>query len=98
MSGDLMEHAEKETTVDQRAKTDGLAQVMPEDETAAMGRDAANSNRPARKRSRSARFLGGVGLGYSFQAISMLVGLWMTPFLLRHIGQHDLGVWMVGTQ
>jgi len=28
----------------------------------------------------------------------MLVGLWLTPFLLHHIGQHDLGVWLVATQ
>lgn len=28
----------------------------------------------------------------------MLVGLWLTPFLLRRVGQHDLGLWLVGGQ
>ena len=28
----------------------------------------------------------------------MIVGLWLTPFLLRNIGQHDYGLWLVGTQ
>lgn len=37
-------------------------------------------------------------MGYAYQALLMVVGLWLTPFLLHHIGQHDLGVWMVATQ
>src|SRR5579864_1341919 len=48
--------------------------------------------------SRTGRFLHGVWLGYAYQGLIMLVGLWLTPFLLRHIGQHDYGVWLVGTQ
>ncbi len=28
----------------------------------------------------------------------MLVGLWLTPFLLRRVGQHDYGLWLVGAQ
>jgi len=28
----------------------------------------------------------------------MLTGLWMTPFLLHRIGQHDYGLWLVGLQ
>ena len=27
-----------------------------------------------------------------------VVGLWLTPFLLGHIGRHDLGLWLVATQ
>jgi O-antigen/teichoic acid export membrane protein len=28
----------------------------------------------------------------------MLTGIWLTPFLLRHLGQHDYGLWLVGLQ
>jgi O-antigen/teichoic acid export membrane protein len=48
--------------------------------------------------SRSKRFLGGLGLGYSYQALVMLAALWLTPFLLKHIGQHDYGLWLTGLQ
>ena len=47
---------------------------------------------------RSKRFLSAVLLGYTHQALLMLVGLWLTPFLLRRIGQHDYGVWLIGLQ
>ena len=48
--------------------------------------------------SRTNRFLSGIGFGYTSQVLTMLVGLWLTPFLLRRIGQHDYGLWLVGTQ
>ena len=48
--------------------------------------------------SRSRRFLGGLGFGYLNQAAVMLTGLWLTRFFLRHIGQHDYGLWLAGTQ
>lgn len=48
--------------------------------------------------SRTKRFLGGVGLGYANQVLVTVVGLWLTPFLLHRIGQHDYGLWLVGTQ
>jgi O-antigen/teichoic acid export membrane protein len=48
--------------------------------------------------SRTNRFLSGIGLGYASQIMATLVGLWLVPFLLRRIGQHDYGLWMVGTQ
>ena len=48
--------------------------------------------------SRTNRFLSGIGFGYASQILTMLVGLWLTPFLLRRIGQHDYGLWLVGTQ
>ena len=48
--------------------------------------------------SRTKRFLGGVSLGYTFQVLLTVVGLWLTPFLLHRIGQHDYGLWLVGAQ
>jgi hypothetical protein len=48
--------------------------------------------------SRTIRFLGGVWLGYLYQAVVTLAGFWLTPFLLRNIGQHDYGLWLVGFQ
>src|ERR1700682_272110 len=48
--------------------------------------------------SRTRRFLGGVSLGYANQVLLTVVGLWLTPFLLRRIGQHDYGLWRVGAQ
>jgi O-antigen/teichoic acid export membrane protein len=48
--------------------------------------------------SRSRKFLGGLILTYGYQAIVLFVGLWLTPFYLRRIGQHDYGLWLVGTQ
>jgi O-antigen/teichoic acid export membrane protein len=48
--------------------------------------------------SRTNRFLSGISFGYASQLITMLVGLWLTPFLLHRIGQHDYGLWLVGTQ
>jgi O-antigen/teichoic acid export membrane protein len=48
--------------------------------------------------SRTKRFLGGVSLGYTNQVLLTVVGLWLTPFLLHRIGQHDYGLWLVGAQ
>src|SRR5271169_6502072 len=48
--------------------------------------------------SRSRRFLGGLIMTYGYQAIVLFVGLWLTPFYLRRIGQHGYGLWLVGTQ
>src|SRR5258708_1661948 len=48
--------------------------------------------------SRTKRFLGGVSLGYTNQGLVMVAGLWLTPFLLHRIGQHDYGLWLVGAQ
>jgi len=47
---------------------------------------------------RSKRFLSAVLLTYTYQGLLMLVGLWLTPFLLKQIGQHDYGVWLIGLQ
>ena len=48
--------------------------------------------------SRTNRFLSGISFGYASQVITTLVGFWLTPFLLYRIGQHDYGLWLVGTQ
>lgn len=48
--------------------------------------------------SRTNRFLRGISYGYASQALTTLVALWLTPFLLHRIGQHDYGLWLVGTQ
>jgi O-antigen/teichoic acid export membrane protein len=48
--------------------------------------------------SRTNRFLRGIGFGYASQVLTTLVAFWLTPFLLRRIGQHDYGLWLVGTQ
>ena len=47
---------------------------------------------------RTHRFLGGVSFGYLLLVLSTVVGLWLTPFLLRNIGPHDLGLWLITTQ
>jgi O-antigen/teichoic acid export membrane protein len=46
--------------------------------------------------SRTRRFLDGVALTYANQVFVMLVGLWLTPFLLHRLGQHDFGLWLIG--
>jgi O-antigen/teichoic acid export membrane protein len=48
--------------------------------------------------SRTKRFLSGVSFGYANQVVVTVVGLWLTPFLLHRIGQHDYGLWLVGAQ
>jgi len=48
--------------------------------------------------SRTRRFLSAVSLGYASQALTMLTGLWLTPFLLWRIGKDDFGLWLLGTQ
>ncbi len=48
--------------------------------------------------SRTSRFLGGLSFGYLHLVAVTIAGLWLTPFLLRHIGQHDLGLWLMITQ
>ena len=45
--------------------------------------------------SRTRRILGGTTFGYLHQAAIVLVGLWLTPFLLRQVGQHEYGLWLV---
>lgn len=48
--------------------------------------------------SRTNRFLSGIGFGYASQVLTTLIGFGLTPFLLYRIGQHNYGLWLVGTQ
>ena len=48
--------------------------------------------------SRTKRVLGGAGIGYLHQIAVILLGLWLTPFLLRRLGQHEYGLWLVAGQ
>src|SRR5262249_49981161 len=48
--------------------------------------------------SRLRRFVGGLGLGYIHTVLTVAVGLSLTPFLLRHLGSHDYGLWLLGAQ
>lgn len=50
------------------------------------------------KGSRTTRFLEGIGLGYTHQALVMIVGLWLPPFLLSRIGAEHYGMWLVASQ
>lgn len=47
---------------------------------------------------RSRRILGGVSYGYLNALAAMLAGLWLTPFLLRHLGARELGLWFAVQQ
>jgi O-antigen/teichoic acid export membrane protein len=48
--------------------------------------------------SRTRRLLGGISLGYLQAALSMVVALWLTPFLLHHLEEHDYGLWLLAAQ
>ena len=48
--------------------------------------------------SRLRRFVAGLSLGYIHAVLTIAVGLWLTPFLLRHLGSHDYGLWLLGAQ
>ena len=52
----------------------------------------------AGRMSRTRRFLGGLGCGLFNQVLIMVVGLWLTSFLLGRVGRHDYGLWLVATQ
>jgi O-antigen/teichoic acid export membrane protein len=48
--------------------------------------------------SRTRRYLGGLGFGYANAVLVTLAGLWLTAFLLDHVGQHQYGLWLIGLQ
>ena len=48
--------------------------------------------------SRLRRFVGGLGVGYVHAIVTVTVGLWLTPYLLRNLGSHDYGLWLLGAQ
>lgn len=45
--------------------------------------------------SRAGRLVRGISFGYVNMAVTLVVGLWLTRFLLGHIGQTQLGMWLV---
>lgn len=47
---------------------------------------------------RTRRFVGGVSVTYTHQILATVVGLWLTPFLLMHLGAHQYGLWLTATQ
>jgi O-antigen/teichoic acid export membrane protein len=51
-----------------------------------------------RSSSRTSRFVGGLSVGYLHTAIVTIVGLWLTPYLLRRLEQHDYGLWLLTAQ
>lgn len=48
--------------------------------------------------SRTERFIGGMTWGHVNLAVMTAAGLWITPFLLRHLGQRELGLWLIAGQ
>ena len=48
--------------------------------------------------SRTRRLLHGLGFGYANQVLVTAVGLWLTPFLLLHLGVTQMGLWIVVAQ
>jgi O-antigen/teichoic acid export membrane protein len=48
--------------------------------------------------SRTRSFFGGAIFAYLYQACSMVIGLWLTPFYLRTLGSNDYGIWLIGMQ
>jgi O-antigen/teichoic acid export membrane protein len=46
--------------------------------------------------SRTSRVLASTSLAYVQMALTTLINLWWTPFLLRHFSQHDYGLWAAG--
>src|SRR5438128_2063213 len=48
--------------------------------------------------SRTERFIGGMTWGHINLAVMTAAGLWITPFLLRHLGQRELGLWLIAGQ
>ena len=47
---------------------------------------------------RTRRFVGGFTAGYVHMAMATAVGLWLTPFLLGHLGGATYGLWLLATQ
>jgi O-antigen/teichoic acid export membrane protein len=48
--------------------------------------------------SRTSRLLGGLRWSYLSVIVTTLTGFWLTPFLLRRLGSHEWGLWLVVTQ
>ena len=61
-------------------------------------RNAATPMADVLTASRTRRFVGGLSLGYLHTVTVTLVGLWLTPYLLRHLDEHDYGLWLLTAQ
>jgi len=48
--------------------------------------------------SRVRNFSQGVSVGLAIQAVMVVAGLWMLPFLLQRLGSHEYGLWLVASQ
>src|SRR2546428_8624056 len=48
--------------------------------------------------SRTRRFVDGITWGHITLAVVTATGLWFTPFLLKHLGQRELGLWIIALQ
>ena len=59
---------------------------------------ASTKARDLRGEGRTARIAGAVGIGYGGQILTVVVGLWLTPFLLRRLGQTEYGLWLLAMQ
>ena len=44
------------------------------------------------------RFVAGLSLGYLHTAAALLVGVFLTPYLLGRLGAHDYGLWLLAAQ
>ena len=61
-------------------------------------RNAATPMADVLTASRDRSFVGGLSLGYLHTVTVTFVGLWLTPYLLRHLDQHDYGLWLLTVQ
>src|SRR5580698_10492868 len=71
---------------------------MPGSGIALIHGHATASRARSPRMTRSRLFFRGLRLSYLYQAVVMVAGLWLTPFWLKHLGQHDYGLWLVGLQ
>ena len=47
---------------------------------------------------RAERFISGAALTYTYLFVVAVAGLWLTPFLLSHLGPSEYGLWLVAAQ
>ena len=47
---------------------------------------------------RAGRLIGGLGFGYLHTAVVVVVGLWLTPYLLGYLGEERYGLWLLAMQ
>ena len=53
---------------------------------------------PSSVESRAARVAGAVSVGYAYQFVVLVSGLWLTRFLVSRLGETNYGLWAVGGQ